>query len=558
MPVWWSSKNTSEKHGSSGRSDQQAADAPDIQHAIPSLDALGSSLSPSDTLQYLAIDFDKVKPSSFDEPDLESADDSSEKDDEQRPYKSRHSAAHQPIGSRFAGPVSARSAAPRTSRNKDAKRGSKASGSGKKQEYQGSHSSGNMTADNYAYERSEEHEGMGKLVAILIVIALLVVSALGLWYVMRSVEVTVNGQPMRVQNGTSIKALVDTYHAEAHYGDLVDVAGEVLTSGAGKRYTVTVNEAPLGNAIDDYRVTPGDKIQFMPGENVTEEYSSNDTPIPCKLHRGEGDGSVAVVMQWGKPGKKQVVTGKISGKTVDWGVTEQPKDMIVKFITPQPKDKQKLVALTFNDGPSEYTQQCLDILKEKHAKATFFMVGNRMLAHPDVVRSVSDAGCEVANYSMTLPKFSALSDEEVTAEFTHFRETLKLTTGKDTRLFRAPLNDFSMREWHAARDGIVALVRWDVDTVDWKQPGSEEIRYNAIKNMHPGAIILMHDGGGSRDQSVAALKDIIEAWQEQGYTFVTVSELLKSDKRLDPAMFDEGFTYPKESLEASYDEAAAQ
>lgn len=472
--------------------------------------------------------------------------------DENRPYKSKHSAAHRPIGSRFAGPVSVRSAAPRTSRNKDAKRISTAAEKPKKSEYQGSHSSGSVSSDNYAYERRSEHQGMGRLVLVLIVAALLVVAGMAGWYLMRMVDVTVNGKPMRVQNGVSIQQLVSDYNVDAPMGDLLDVEGDVLTPGGGKRYTVTVNKAPLGNTIDDYRVIPGDEITFHKGENVTEDYTNDETAVPCSLERAEGSGSVAVIVQMGKPGKHQVVTGKVSGKTCDWGITEKPLNTIVKFITPQPKDNQKLVALTFNDGPSEYTQQCLDILKEKNAKATFFMVGNRMYDHPDAVHAVNDAGCEIANYSMSLPQFSKLTDAEVADEFTQFREVLKRATGKDTRIFRAPLNDFSMREWHAAKDGIVAMVCWDVDTLDWKQPGSEEIRVNAIKQMHPGSIILMHDGGGAREQTVQALKDIIEAWQEQGYTFVTVSELLASDKRLNPEIFSPTYVYPPEALEATF------
>jgi len=180
---------------------------------------------------------------------------------------------------------------------------------------------------------------------------------------------------------------------------------------------------------------------------------------------------------------------------------------------------RKLVALTFDDGPSGYTPDILRILREKKAKATFFMLGSAVAADPAAARRVLAAGHEIGNHSSTHPMLPGYGN------IAGATRTIREATGFKPCLFRPPYGALNSSVEQSAEDLGMKSVLWDVDTSDWSTPGSGAIR-SSVSSARSGSIVLLHDGGGPRSQTVDALPGAIENLRNRGFTFVTVTRLL--------------------------------
>lgn len=119
--------------------------------------------------------------------------------------------------------------------------------------------------------------------------------------------------------------------------------------------------------------------------------------------------------------------------------------------------------------------------------------------------------------------------ETLRSEISNAASALKDASGKDVQMIRAPYGAFTDVEWARSGDLISCNVLWNIDTLDWERPGASAIEAAALRGVHNGSIILMHDGGGNREQTVEALPGIIDSLRAQGYELVTVSELMKLD-----------------------------
>lgn len=197
-----------------------------------------------------------------------------------------------------------------------------------------------------------------------------------------------------------------------------------------------------------------------------------------------------------------------------------------EFVTHGPRGKKR-IALTFDDGPSLYTPQVLHILKAHGIKATFFMLGTEVERYPDTARRILKHGHELANHSTRHLALPSVSDIKNTSSI------IERTTGFRPCLFRPPGGAISSGVLAGARAAKMKTVNWDVDTNDWRLPGSGSI-YNTLTHARSGSIVLMHDGGGPRSQTVDALSDGIEKLQRKGYELVTVTELLGNEFRYQP------------------------
>lgn len=189
-----------------------------------------------------------------------------------------------------------------------------------------------------------------------------------------------------------------------------------------------------------------------------------------------------------------------------------------EFVTKGPRRGRK-VALTFDDGPSLYTQQVLRILKKYDVESTFFTVGQQVEGYPADARKILAQGHELANHSTHHASLPGAADMRRT------NSIIKRTTGFRPCLFRPPGGAVSSGVFGAAAQEKLKVVNWNIDTSDWRLPGSGSI-LNSIKSASSGSIVLMHDGGGPRSQTVAALAAGIESLQRRGYRLVTVTELL--------------------------------
>jgi peptidoglycan/xylan/chitin deacetylase (PgdA/CDA1 family) len=184
-----------------------------------------------------------------------------------------------------------------------------------------------------------------------------------------------------------------------------------------------------------------------------------------------------------------------------------------------PRDRD-VVALTFDDGPSEYTPGFLGVLREKHVPATFFEIGEEMSRYPEAMRQILREGDEIGNHTMhhtEFPGYGEIAPATTLAEsITHFRPCL----------FRPPGGAVNSSVIGAAAEDGLRTITWDVDPADWSTPGTSAIYSRVVDAAQAGSIILMHDGGGPRDETLAALPQIIDALRARGFGFATVTSLL--------------------------------
>jgi len=195
---------------------------------------------------------------------------------------------------------------------------------------------------------------------------------------------------------------------------------------------------------------------------------------------------------------------------------------------------QKQVALSFDDGPdSRFTPEILDVLDKHQVHATFFMMGSRAKEHPDIVERVDDEGHAIGSHTYWHPNLSEEGLERLDWEVKETDETIENIVGYKPRLFRSPYGNLDEKIVERLVDLDHTIVGWDVDSLDWKQPGTDVIADNVLSNVSPGSIILMHDGGDwSMDLSgtVESLDRIITKLKEDSIDFVTIPELIDSQK----------------------------
>jgi peptidoglycan-N-acetylglucosamine deacetylase len=189
------------------------------------------------------------------------------------------------------------------------------------------------------------------------------------------------------------------------------------------------------------------------------------------------------------------------------------------LVTSGPRDR-KIVALSFDDGPSDYTDDFLAVLREKGVHATFFEIGEAMSGHGATMRRILAEGHELGDHTMghvELPGHSQIAGAaERIEDYTHFEPCL----------FRPPGGAVNSSVIADAGGLGMRTITWDVDPRDWTNPGTSAIYNTVVDNTRPGSVVLMHDGGGPRGETLAALPAIIDTLRGRGYRFATVSELL--------------------------------
>jgi peptidoglycan/xylan/chitin deacetylase (PgdA/CDA1 family) len=183
---------------------------------------------------------------------------------------------------------------------------------------------------------------------------------------------------------------------------------------------------------------------------------------------------------------------------------------------------RKVVALTFDDGPSSYTHRVLDVLERTGAHATFFLIGQQVRGGAELARRALREGNALGNHTFTHANVSGGGLGQLTST----QAAIRRATGYTPCVFRAPYGAVSGTIVGQARGLGMDTIQWDVDPRDWARPGSGSIYSTLVGGARAGSILLMHDGGGPRDQTVAALPRVIATLRSRGYGFVTVPELL--------------------------------
>lgn len=178
-----------------------------------------------------------------------------------------------------------------------------------------------------------------------------------------------------------------------------------------------------------------------------------------------------------------------------------------------------VVHLTFDDGPSSaWTPEVLQLLRRHRAAATFFLVGREAQARPRLVERIRADGHAVGNHTYSHPRLTGATPQLVAAEIERGSRHLR---GRTTCL-RPPGGNVDDEVRAAARRAGQRVALWDVDTADWRRPGADAIADAVARDVRPGSVVLLHDGGGDRSQTVEALRALLPRLSAAGYRFTTL------------------------------------
>ncbi|WP_019637500.1 polysaccharide deacetylase family protein [Paenibacillus fonticola] len=190
--------------------------------------------------------------------------------------------------------------------------------------------------------------------------------------------------------------------------------------------------------------------------------------------------------------------------------------------------REKVVAFTFDDGPNPvYTHQLLDIFRQASSKATFYMIGNQIEQHRELVRTVVSEGHEIGNHTYTHPYMSRLCEQECINEVVWTEELIIETVGVKPQTFRPPYFDYNEQAAQFIRSrGYTIVGAVNGEAMDWEQPGVQHIVDKTKEKVSPGSVLLFHDGFGDRSQTVEAVRILVRELLAEGYRLVTVSDLI--------------------------------
>lgn len=384
----------------------------------------------------------------------------------------------------------------------------------------------------YQNRASRKRRPDRRFAVILVGMGLLAALSVGTFIFVQNLpaSITLNGTLLDVGGDKTVQAAMDASGTQPRPGDLVAVDGSVLEAGQGEPFQAIIN----GQTTSDptAKLSSGDIVELGDGQNIEEPSDVAEAAIPYTVTE-EGRGAIHVIEGTGVDGRKTTKTGTISGLTVEQ-VEQEPTNIVRRNVTHDVGD-DKVIALTFDDGPwPEYTAQILDVLAKHDAKATFFTVGNCIAGNKtDLVKRAASEGHQICTHSFDHAAGSGksvnlglMTPEEQVAEIEKGYAAIEAATGQPaSHIVRTPGGNYGPEVVKNISPLVSYEIGWNIDSRDWKKPGVNSI-VSEIENAWPGAIVLLHDGGGNRSQTVEALKTALPHLKERGYRFVTMDELL--------------------------------
>jgi peptidoglycan/xylan/chitin deacetylase (PgdA/CDA1 family) len=187
--------------------------------------------------------------------------------------------------------------------------------------------------------------------------------------------------------------------------------------------------------------------------------------------------------------------------------------------------RRPIVALTFDDGPSPFTPQILAVLHAFHVHATFFLVGLHIKPYAAFVRAEVAAGNQLGNHTYTHADLPLFPTSYVISQLTQTQAAAQEAAGVTPHWFRPPYGAVDARIVRIAASLGLRTILWSVDPADWARPGVSVIVARVLEHVQPGSVILLHDGGGDRGETVMALRTILEVLMRRGYHFDTLDQL---------------------------------
>jgi peptidoglycan/xylan/chitin deacetylase (PgdA/CDA1 family) len=242
----------------------------------------------------------------------------------------------------------------------------------------------------------------------------------------------------------------------------------------------------------------------------------NDTGVKTGTQRRLKQFKTVMLASWQQQAKL---------KGISYTIPSRFQGTIINQAKLPPNDK--VIALTFDDGPwPDYTVKVLNVLRENNIKATFFVVGQNLKNYPNLAKQVVADGHVIGNHTWH-HWYHFFNQQAAAFEIDHTSELISQVTGAKTTLFRPPGGMLHNGLASYAKNNKYTVVMWSADSVDYSRPNASTLTSRVLKQAKPGGIVLMHDGGGNRSHTVAALPKIISKLKQQGYRFVTIPELLQ-------------------------------
>jgi peptidoglycan/xylan/chitin deacetylase (PgdA/CDA1 family) len=303
-------------------------------------------------------------------------------------------------------------------------------------------------------------------------------------------------------------------------GDALDKAKVTGTEGQVLAATSKAPLGPNGNAAT-YLIdgAAASRAEVIEAPTTIEVVDGEDSVEPTKtVRRPQAVTGLPNALQYvqfaGRPGVEDATIGTKSGEVV--------ATTTITPAVPAHRATGKVLALTFDDGPhADFTPRILAILEEKGVPATFCAIGTQVEAHPELVQQIVDGGHQMCNHTLDhVEGLEARPHDEVEHEVEGGRDAIVDATGEPPPYYRPPGGSLGPAIYEAAAEHDEAVLYWSIDPRDWKKPSRDELVSAVIDQLVPGGIILLHDGGGDREATVAALPAIIDAARARGYTFV--------------------------------------
>jgi cellulose synthase/poly-beta-1,6-N-acetylglucosamine synthase-like glycosyltransferase/peptidoglycan/xylan/chitin deacetylase (PgdA/CDA1 family)/spore germination protein YaaH len=254
---------------------------------------------------------------------------------------------------------------------------------------------------------------------------------------------------------------------------------------------------------------------------------------------GQVESDIFIINQGPEMGERQITYNEKLGLITHEIYKKFPVPYLIHGYT---IGDRKKIALTFDDGPQEkYTPKILDILQETHTPATFFVIGRNILHNQKILKRAVVEGHDIGNHTYTHANISQISATALSIELASTKRLIETSTGRSTLLFRAPFGVGTLPTMLNEIKPIFSIthsgyytVGVKIDPQDWTKPGADIIAKRVIEQVHhyDSNVISLHDGGGNRQQTVDALPKIIAALTQEGYQFVSLSQLMNIDRNV--------------------------
>lgn len=335
--------------------------------------------------------------------------------------------------------------------------------------------------------------------------------------------VSVDGRTLWVNMGVKLSALQAKGLLSGRSGNLVSVRMKVLKPGAGNPPTFYVNGKL---AAADAPVWPGSRVRTVTGSDRTEGVRSKRASLPVGAHY-VGHGPMITMTQTGTVGVGEVTRGEISGEVLKATTLTSATPEV--FVRARYDGKSKVVALTFDDGPQPtYTPQILKILRSAKVKATFFMIGRQARRYAALARSVRADGNVIGNHSLGHKSLANAPRTTVVEQIVGGASAIKAATGVKPFWYRPANGSLSNLVYEVAQADGERVIVWSLDPDDWKRPSPSVLVRLVVSQVRSGSVVLLHDGGGNRANTIAALPQIIAKLRKQGYHFVTLDQMFSA------------------------------